>query len=99
MFSAAAHSITDLNFGMFLVSSRLGQEPGERHPLPDHAGFRPGHGHRSGALPAAEERTEQADDWRVLGEQQAAIQQGRSRVSRVSSLPHHACQTHLTRVD
>lgn len=52
-----------------------GQEPRERHPLPNHAWFRPGHGHRSGSLPAAEEGPEQTDDWRVLGKQQAAIQQ------------------------
>lgn len=76
---------------MLVILSCLGQEPRERHPLPDHARFRPGHGHRSGALPAPEERTEQADDWRVLGEQQAAVQQGRSRVSPVSFMTALSC--------
>ena len=64
--------------------SSCGQEPRERHPLPDHTRLRPGHGHRSGPLPAAEERPEQADDWRVFGEQQAAVQQRCPRVS-----PHY----------
>ena len=64
------------------------QEPRTRHPLPDHAWFRPGHSHRSGSLPAAEKRSEQADDRRVLGEQQAAIQQGCSRVSPVYFCQH-----------
>lgn len=58
-----------------------GQEPRTRHPLPDHAWFRPRHGHRSSTLPAAEEGPEQTDDWRILGQQQTAIQQGRLRVS------------------
>lgn len=57
-------------------SDVLGQEPRERHPLPNHAWFRPRHSNWSGALPAAEERAEPTDDWRVLGKQQAAIQQG-----------------------
>lgn len=57
-------------------SDVLGQEPRERHPLPNHAWFRPRHSNWSGALPAAEERPEPTDDWRVLGKQQAAIQQG-----------------------
>lgn len=68
----------------FLLLAIYGQEPRKRHPLPDHAWFRPGHGHRSGSLPAAEEGPEQTDDWRVLGEQQAAIQQGCPRVSPLS---------------
>lgn len=52
-----------------------GQEPRTRHPLSDHAWFRPGHGHWRSTLPAAEEGPEQADDRGVLGQQQTAVQQ------------------------
>lgn len=58
-----------------------GQEPRTRHPLPDHARLRPRHGHWSSTLSAAEEGPEQADDWRILGQQQTAVQQGRPGVS------------------
>ena len=71
-----------LTLSAFLLLANHGQEPRERHPLLDHARLRPGHGHRSGSLPAAEEGPEQTDDWRVPGQQQVAVQQRCPRVSR-----------------
>lgn len=65
-----------------------GQEPRTRHPFPDHAWFRPRHGHWGSTLPAAEEGPEQTDDRRILGQQQTAVQQGCPGVSLHALIRH-----------
>lgn len=57
------------------------QKPRQGPPVPDLSGLHPGHAHRCGPLPAAEEGPESADDRRVPGQQQEALQQRRPGVS------------------
>lgn len=57
------------------------QEAREGGPVSDRKELRARHPRGRRPLPVAEEGAEQADDWRVPGQQTEAVQQGRAGVS------------------
>ena len=75
--------VGNVSLGLVLLS--VSQEPRQGPSVPDLSGVHPGHAHRRGSLPVAEEGAEPADDRRVPWQQQEALQQRRPGVSSLDS--------------